>query len=103
MAIPFVTIQLDRLYNIRFGMTAQLEFEEVSGISCVQIQDNPSITIYAKALWVMLRRHNEALTLKQVTDLVDDYAESETYIIEKVNEAITAAFSTGDEEEIKNT
>ena len=86
-------------------MSAQVEFEQLTGISCIHILDNPSITIHAKVLWVMLKRDNKDLTLEQVTDLVDNYAESETYVIEKVNEAIFAAFPevVEDDEEIKNS
>lgn len=93
MAVPFVTIVLDKPYNVRFGMSAQVEFEQLTGINVLDIDENMSITIAAQVLWVMLRRENKDLTLSQATDLVDDYAESEAYVITKVGEAVSAAFN----------
>ena len=101
MAIPFVSIELDRVYNLRFGMGAQVEFEQVTGINCTQIEENASITTYAKVLWIMLRRDTKELTFEQVLDLVDNYALNETYVIEKVAEAIQAAFEVK-EDTVKN-
>lgn len=91
--IPFVTIELDKVYNLRFGMGAQVEFEQLTGINCADIEENINITTFAKVLWVMLRRQNKELTFDEVLDLVDNHAPNETYVIEKVHEAIIAAFS----------
>lgn len=92
MAIPFVSIELDKVYNLRFGMREQVEFEQLAGITCAEIEDNAGITTFAQILWAMMRRDNKDLTFQEVLDLVDDYAPSETYIMEKVTEAMEAAF-----------
>lgn len=96
--IPFVTIELDKVYNLRFGMAAQVEFEQMTGISCMELDENQSITTYAKVLYVMLKRHNKELTFEQVLDLVDEHAPNEGYVIEVVNKAMLAAIG----EETKN-
>lgn len=92
MAIPFVSLELDKVYNLRFGMAAQVEFEQLSGMTCTDIEENAGITTFAQILWAMMRRDNKDLTFQEVLDLVDDYAPSETYIMEKVTEAMQAAF-----------
>lgn len=99
--IPFVSIELDKVYNLRFGMGAQVEFEQLTGISCIHILDNQNITMLAQVLWAMLRRQDKDLTFDRVLELVDDYAESEEYVINKVTEAIYAAFPEV-EEDTKN-
>lgn len=95
--IPFVSIELDKVYNLRFGMAAQVEFEQMTGISCMEIEANSNITVFAKILWVMMKRNNKELTFDEVLDLVDNYAPNEGYVIEAINKAIEAAFSTGEE------
>lgn len=92
MAIPFVSIELDKVYNLRFGMREQVEFEQLAGMTCAEIEDNAGITTFAKILWAMVRRDNKDITFAEVLDLVDNYAPSESYVMEKVTEAMEAAF-----------
>lgn len=98
MAIPFVSIILDKPYQIRFGMGAQLQYEQISGKTMPQLgremQTGLSVTSLCQVLYVMLKREVKDLTFEKTAELVDDYAENLPYITEKVCEAINAAYET---------
>jgi hypothetical protein len=94
MAIPFVSIELDKVYNLRFGMDAQVEFEQLSGMACAEIEDNASMTTYAKVLWAMMRSENENITFKEVLQLVDNHAPNSKYVYEKIGEAVRVSFES---------
>jgi len=93
--IPFVSLQLDKVYNLRFGMGAIVEFESLTGLKLMEIGEEMSFDICAKILWVMMRQENKELTLEQVCALVDNYADSLDVVIEAVTKAIEGAFNTG--------
>ena len=98
--IPFVTINLDHPRQIRFGMGAQIEFEQLTkiklGALAKELENELSMETIAKALWVMLRQEDKELTLETVCNLVDENADNLTDITQAVSEAITAAW------EVKN-
>ena len=98
--IPFVTINLDKHYKLRFGMGAQIEFEQLTHMKLGQLarelEHDPSIEIMGKALWIMMRRENKALTLEDVCELVDQHADNLTYIVESVSNAIEIAWEVKD-------
>jgi len=95
MAIPFVCIELDKPYQIRFGMGTQLEYEKLSGRTIPQLgkemQTGLSVTTLNTVLYVMLKKEIQDLTLEKTSELIDDYA-NVPYITEKVCEAINAAY-----------
>lgn len=93
--IPFVMIKLDKPRKIRFGMGAMVEFEQLTGIKLTELQDEMSISVCAKVLWVMLKQEDKALTFDQTIELIDEYSDNLNDVIEKVTEAIQAAFDTG--------
>lgn len=100
MAIPFITIELDKPYKLRFGMGAQVEFEQTSGMKIKdlgkELETGLSATTLSRVLFVMLRKEDKSLTLEAVYDLVDDYADNMPYITEKVSQAIIAAYEVKD-------
>lgn len=97
MAIPFVTINLDKPRKLRFGMGAMVEFEQLTGIKLMSLTDEMSIDICAKILWVMLKREDSELTLDKTCELIDEYADNITDVIETVTQAMQAAFPQRDE------
>lgn len=97
MAIPFTIIQLDKPRKLRFGMGAQVEFEQSTGIMLTSLDTkNTSASVLYKALWIMLRQEDEALSFKDACNLVDEYAEDVQSVLKKVGEAIQAAFKQKD-------
>jgi hypothetical protein len=74
MPIPFEMITLDKPRRLRFGMGAIIEFEKVTGMKLMEIDGSPDT--YIKLLWYMLQADEPSLTLKDVCNLVDDYANS---------------------------
>ena len=94
MAIPFVMINLDKPYKLKFGMGAQVEFEQLTGIKVMSIQDEISVELCAKMLWVMLKQEDKEITLEKTCQLVDEYANNMTDVIQTVSKAIEAAFKT---------
>ena len=96
MPIPFVMINLDRPYKLRFGMGAMVEFEQLTNIKLMDISDEMSVDAAAKLLWVMLRQEDPGLGLKQVCDLVDEHADSITDVMNTITTAIEAAFNSGE-------
>ena len=57
-----------------------------------EMQTGLSVTTLNTVLFVMLKKEIKDLTLEQVSDLVDEYADNMPYITEKVCEAINAAY-----------
>jgi len=98
MAIPFVVIELDKPYNLRFGMGSQIQYEKLSKKTIPELgkemQTGLSVTTLSMVLYVMLKKEIKDLTIEQVSDLVDEYADNMPYITEKVCEAINAAYET---------
>ena len=98
MAIPFVVIELDKPYNLRFGMGSQIQYEKLSKKTIPELgkemQTGLSVTTLSMVLYVMLKKEIKDLTIEQVSDLVDEYADNIPYITEKVCEAINAAYET---------
>ena len=97
MAIPFKIIELDRPYKLRFGMETTLEFEEMTGKTIADLDEgNFDITAILKGLWIMMRRENENLTLKDVSRLVDEHAPSMGYVVKITVEAMKASYRFDD-------
>lgn len=95
--IPFIPLELDKVYNLRFGMGAAYEFEKLTGVKVTQIDlATFSIIEIAQLLWVMMRQENKDLTLEQTLKLIDDYADNLLDVTEKIGEAITLAFTRKD-------
>lgn len=96
MAIPFVMLTLDRPYKLRFGMSAMVEFEQLTKIKLMEISEEMSVDVAAKLLWVMLKQEDQAMTLERSCQLVDEYADSINDVMSAVTKAIEAAFRGGD-------
>lgn len=98
MAIPFITLILDKPYQLRFGMAAQVQFEHLSKKTIPELgkemQTGLSMSSLNTVLYVMLKKEIEDLTLEKTCDLVDDNADNMPYITEKVCDAINAAYET---------
>lgn len=92
MAIPFIMIDLDRPRKLRFGMGAMVEFEQLTGIKLMELNDEMSMDICSKILWIMLKQEDKELTLQKTCELIDEYAESITEVITAITKAIAAAF-----------
>ena len=91
MAIPFVTIKLDKTYQLRFGMRAMVEFEQTSGKKLMELNEEMSVETACQMLWIMLKKDRPELTLMEVCDLVDDYAQNIMDIVDAVTEAVQDA------------
>jgi len=94
MAIPFVMINLDRPRQLRFGMKAMVEFEQLTGIKLMEIGNEMSMDTCSKLLWVMLRQEDKTLPLDTTLDLIDKYADNISDVMEAVTGALNAAFKT---------
>ena len=91
MAAPFVIINLDKPRQLRLSMKAMIEFEKTNKIKLMDIADNMSIEICAKLAYTMLKQEDSELTLDKTIDLLDEHMTAGE-AIEKINEAMTAAF-----------
>ena len=92
MAIPFIVINLDKPRKLRFGMGAMVEFEQLTGIKLMELNDEMSMDVCSKILWTMLKQEDKELTLEKTCELIDEYAESITDVIAAITRAIEAAF-----------
>jgi len=94
--IPFVIITLDKPYNLRCGMGAMVEIEQLTGIMLSDLLEDMTSEKYAKILWVLLRREVPNITLEQTIALVDEHADNAIDVFLLVRKAIDAAVvSTG--------
>jgi hypothetical protein len=102
MAIPFVTIELDKPRRLRFGMGAICEFKDLTGIDIRTIKSQMNLETCMKILWVMLRQDDQALEYKAACKLVDDFAPSLQYVVEKIAQIMKASFPEAAEDDEKN-
>lgn len=107
MAIPFVTIELDKPRRLRFGMGAQVEFEQISGKTIAELGKDLSAgslssKTLADLLFVMIRHDDKDLTRDAFYDLIDENASGMKYIQTKTIEAVGAAFNNEKEGELPN-
>ena len=97
MSNPNVKIKLDKIYNLKFGMGAMYDFEELTGTRIMDLDDNLSFTTCAQLLFVMISQENESLTLKQVCKLVDESDITVEEVLQTITRAIEAAFTIAPE------
>ena len=93
MATPFVTINLDKERELRLTMKAMIEFEKTNKVKLMDIANELSIEVCAKLAYTMLKQNDADLTLDKTLDLLDKYM-LPGEAIEKITEALTAAFPT---------
>ena len=93
MATPFVTINLDKERELRLTMKAMIEFEKTNKVKLMDIANELSIEVCAKLAYTMLKQNDADLTLDKTLDLLDKYM-LPGEAIEKITEAMTAAFPT---------
>lgn len=91
MAIPFVMINLDKPYKLRFDLTAMITFEQLTGRKVADLDDELNINDCAEVLWSMLNREYPDMTKLQVIDLVNEHASNYVNVIALVGSAIRAA------------
>lgn len=90
-----VTIDLDKIRNLRFGTNAIAQSEELLDRKLLDVIKNGAslrelrVMIYCGLVW-----EDPSLTLETVGDLMDDGAEKHgfEYLGEKLGEAITLAY-----------
>jgi len=90
-----VYIQLDRPRQLRFGHSALKRLTALTGKSMEQIDNGFDLEDLEKVLYAGLlydaRQNGETLLLEQMEELLDQ-APSYQHILDKMNEAFTAAF-----------
>ena len=97
MAIPYVNIELGKEYKLRLGCRATVEFERETGIKIMKLDEDilTSMDILSKLLFKMIIRETDedkSLTQEKIIDLIDEYAPDLMSVINKIIEAIQAAF-----------
>lgn len=91
--IPYIPLTLnDKTYNLRFGMGAMVEFEQLSGKKVTQLGNEIGVETMAQLLFVMIRRENKNLTMEQVMNMIDDNADNIQDVLDIVGKAIETAF-----------
>nr|DAR74651.1 MAG TPA: tail tube protein [Bacteriophage sp.] len=87
-----VTIELDKPRTLRYGMNALAKIEDITGKTIMALDLNSlGIKDLLVIVYAGLCHEDKSLTIEQVGDLLDEYADL-TMIAEKVGEALTEAF-----------
>ena len=87
-----VTIELDKIRNLRYGMNALVKIEEIIGKSITKLDlSNISMKDLRTILFAGLYHEDKELTPKKVGDLIDNYGNIND-IATKLGEAFTLAF-----------
>lgn len=89
----FVSIELDKTRNLRFGMTALMKIEEKLGrpFSQIDFEHELQYKDLAIILWAGLVHEDSTLTFDKVAELIDDYSDIQT-AMQKMGEAMQEAF-----------
>jgi hypothetical protein len=89
-----VTVELDKLRTLRYGMNALIKIEELTEKSITQLDlKNISIKDLRAMVYAGLFHEDDNLTPEKVGDLIDGYSEL-SLIAEKLGEAMTLAFGS---------
>lgn len=91
MAIPFIEIELDKPRKLRFGLSAMVSFEQLTGKKLMEIEEEMSLETISQMLWCMLKQDDPELTLESTCILIDEYADSITTVTDAVTRALQAA------------
>lgn len=94
----FVPFELDKVRNLRFGMTALMRIENAIGKPFSKIDFENEITYkeLATIIWSGLAWEDSSLTIDSVAQLIDDYSDIPTALV-KMGEAMTEAFGKNDQ------
>ena len=88
----FVSIELDKVRNIRFGYKALMLIEELIGVKITKLDfDNIGIKDISILLYAGLSHEDKELTLDKIVDLIDEHSDITT-VSEKIGEAMSEAF-----------
>ena len=98
---PYTILNLDKPRQLRFGMGAMIELEEITGITIVDLRKGMTPKQCSQILWVILKQDEPELTLEDTVKLIDEYATDLTSIIETVMNTLTLAFEQDDKKRKK--
>lgn len=73
MALPFITIVLDKPRNLRLSMKTILEFEAANNVKLLDIVTGLTFDMATKLLHTMLKKEDATLTLDDTIALIDEY------------------------------
>lgn len=91
-----ITIELDKPRTLRYGMNALAKIEDITKKPIVNIDlNNIGIRDLLAIIYAGLYHEDKSLTLEKVGGLVDEYSTMND-IAEKVGEAFTLAFGSGE-------
>ena len=91
-----VTIELDKIRNLRYGMNALVKVEEITGKNITKLDlSDISMKDLRTILFAGLYHEDKDLTPEKTGNLIDEYGNI-TEIAAKLGEAFTLAFG-GDE------
>jgi predicted RNase H-related nuclease YkuK (DUF458 family) len=91
--VPFVTLKLDKVYELKFGMGTMYRYEQLTGGKIQNLVGELSITTVINVIWAMLLQDNKDITQEEVIKLVDDHVDNMMDLINTVTNAITSAFA----------
>ena len=93
MSKPFVTLELDKIRKLRYGMNALIIIEDLLGRSFIELQENKSFSLkdFRTIIYAGLSHEDKDLTPQLVGDLIDEYSTFEI-VSKKMEEAFSAAF-----------
>jgi L-fucose isomerase-like protein len=89
----FVAVQLDKSRNLRYGMEAIDNVEEMLGIAINKL-DMEELTMRQAAtlIWAGLVHEDNSLTVKQVMKLIDEYGDLQD-VLQKMTDALDKGFT----------
>ncbi|MFI3167137.1 MAG: hypothetical protein R3Y32_03365 [Bacillota bacterium] len=91
-----VSIQLDKIRMLRYGINALVIVEELTGRAITKLDlKNISIKDLRTIVYAGLSHEDKDLTPESVGEIIDTYSDI-TYVAEKVGEAFSLAFGKGD-------
>lgn len=89
-----VTLELDRPRTLRYGMSALVKIEELTGKTISKLDlENISMKDLRTIVYAGLFHEDKSLTPEKISELIDEYSEL-SIVAEKLGEAMTLAFGS---------
>ena len=101
--IPFVSLKLDKIYQLRFDMSASIRYQQLTGKSIYEINES-QLDDVIDVLWAILIKDDNSLTRQAVIDLIDNNADNNADVVTAMSAVVKLAYEVrGGSKNVKST
>jgi hypothetical protein len=93
--IPYITLKLDKIYDLRMGMASSIRFQQLNGYTVFDIAEF-TLEVCAQVIWTLISEERPELTLADTIKLIDENADDITSVISAAVNVVRSAYPPAD-------